>query len=372
MSEHLSRRSPAETAGPGTLCSDTANVAIVVIGRNEGKRLWASLASVHARADTVVYVDSGSTDASVAIARREGVGVVELDTATPFSAGRARNEGFRHLQREIPEAEYVQFLDGDCELIQGWLEAALESFAEHPDVAIVCGHLEERHPEASVYNRLCSMEWKMAAGNVNYSGGIFMIRRQAFEEVGGFNPALIAGEDPEMCVRLRKSGWKVLRIDCPMARHDADIRSFRQWWKRNVRSGHAFAEGYRLHGRGPTRHWAKEHRSNWLWGLALPLVAGGLALPTQGWSLLLFGLHPLQMWRIARYRVRTLGDPPKDAWLYGLFTMIGKTPSMLGQARYWFSRLRGVPTRLIEYKLAQSSDAVRAAAKGRRAGGGMG
>ena len=351
MSKHLSRRSPAEAAGPAIACSATTSVAIVVIGRNEGERLRRSLASVLARAATVVYVDSGSTDASVAVARGEGIGVVELDTATSFSAGRARNEGFRHLRRELADVEYVQFLDGDCELINGWFEAALKCFARCPDVAIVCGDLEERFPEASLYNRLCSMEWKMLPGEVKHSGGIFMIRREAFEHVGGFNPAVIAGEEPELCVRLRKAGWKVLRIDHPMARHDADIHSFRRWWKRSLRNGHAVAEGYRMHGRGPARHCVKEHRSNWLWGLALPLAAAGLALPTYGGSLVLLGLYPLQIARIARYRMRVFRDLAKDAWLYALFTMIGKTPGMLGQTRYWLSRCRGVSPGLIEYKI---------------------
>ncbi len=314
----------------------------IVIGRNEGERLPRSLHSAARDSASVVYVDSGSTDASVAVAGRQGAEVVALDPAIPFSAARARNEGFRYLRDNGREAEFIQFLDGDCELINGWCRAALETFVEHRDAAVVCGLLKERFPEVSVYNRLCDMEWNAAVGEVDGSGGIFIIRRKAFEEVGGFNASMIAGEEPELCVRLRRAGWKVLRIDYPMAWHDADIGTFGQWWRRNVRNGHAYAEGYSLHGRGPTRHWAKEHRSNWIWGLALPVAATALAPPTYGFSTILLGLYSLQVWRIAYCRRKSFGDSLRDAWLYGLFVMIGKFPNMIGQSRYWFGRLRGV------------------------------
>ena len=50
--------------------------------------------------------------------------------------------------------------------------------------------------------------------------------------VGGFNPAVIAGEEPELCVRLRQAGWKIHRLDAEMTLHDAAMTSWRQWWKR--------------------------------------------------------------------------------------------------------------------------------------------
>lgn len=71
----------------------TGTVAAVAIGRNEGARLVACLESMVGRVDPIIYVDSGSTDNSVAEARARGAEVVELDMSIPFTAARARNAG---------------------------------------------------------------------------------------------------------------------------------------------------------------------------------------------------------------------------------------------------------------------------------------
>src|SRR5205814_1938439 len=102
-------------------------VGIVVIGRNEGERLRACLTSaihdVPPRA--LVYIDSGSSDGSVALAKGMGIAVVELDLSTPFTAARARNAGFEKLMQVEPATEFVQFVDGDCEIAAGWIERAV-------------------------------------------------------------------------------------------------------------------------------------------------------------------------------------------------------------------------------------------------------
>src|SRR5215831_12119972 len=90
-----------------------ARVGVVVIGRNEAPRLAAALTSVPPQVAAAVYVDSGSSDSSVAVARSAGFDVVELDRSAPFTASRARNAGVRHLRELHPNLELVQFLDGD-------------------------------------------------------------------------------------------------------------------------------------------------------------------------------------------------------------------------------------------------------------------
>ncbi|MEO6434902.1 MAG: glycosyltransferase family A protein, partial [Tepidisphaeraceae bacterium] len=130
------------------------SLGIIAIGRNEGERLRRCLASVVGKASTVVYVDSSSTDGSVAMAREMGATVVELDLATPFTAARARNEGFARLLSLDPACELVQFVDGDCEIVEGWLDRAIAELASDEKLAVVCGRRRERHPEASPYNKL--------------------------------------------------------------------------------------------------------------------------------------------------------------------------------------------------------------------------
>src|SRR5262249_32042624 len=137
------------------------NVGVVAIGRNEGQRLKRCLISVVGIARYVVYVDSGSTDGSVELARSLGADVVELDPRIPFAPGRARNEGFRRLRELCPDVRYVQFVDGDCEVVSGWLAKAAAFAAEHADIAVVAGRRRELYPERSVYNLMCAIEWEL-------------------------------------------------------------------------------------------------------------------------------------------------------------------------------------------------------------------
>ena len=302
--------------------------------------------SLVGQAAAVVYVDSGSTDGSVALARGLGVTVVELDMAIPFTAARGRNEGFRALQGRSPSLCYIQFVDGDCEVLPGWLDAAREFLESHPEVAVACGRRRERYPEHSIYNRLCDMEWDTPLGEAKACGGDAMIRAAALVEVGGYRSDLIAGEEPELCVRLRLAGWKVWRIDHDMALHDAAMTRFGQWWKRSVRSGHAFAEGAYLHGASAERHWVRESLRAWLWGGVIPMLIL-LGVPIFGWgALALSFLYPLQVLRLG---LKGTGSS-KDNWLKAIFLVLSKFPEFLGQAKYWVSKLLSSKVNLIEYK----------------------
>ena len=236
------------------------HVGAVAIGRNEGERLVRCLASLRGRAERVVYVDSGSTDGSVAAARAAGAEVVELDLSRPFTAARARNAGFARLCDIAPDIGFVQFLDGDCELAEGWIDAALAALAAGPDIAVVCGRRRERHPEASLWNRMIDAEWDSPAGEAKACGGDAMMRRSAVEAVGGYREDLIAGEEPEMCFRMRAAGWRILRLDAEMTLHDAAMTRMAQWWQRARRAGHTYAEGVALHGSAPERYRVAELR----------------------------------------------------------------------------------------------------------------
>lgn len=296
-----------------------------------------------------VYVDSGSTDGSIEVARSQGVDVVELDLSTPFTAARARNAGFTHLVSTDPQIEYVQFVDGDCEVVEGWLERATSELDANPNIAVVCGRRRERFPEQTIYNQLCDMEWDTPVGETQACGGDSMMRVKAFQQVGGFNPTLIAGEEPELCVRLRQKGWKIFRIDAEMTLHDAQMTRFGQWWKRAMRAGHAYAEGSWLHGAQPERHWVKETRSIWLWGLFIPLLALGTAWLTHGLSLLLLLGYPLQFVRMFG-NLRRKNISSKNAAFYALSCIVGKFAQVEGALGFLRTRLLGTKSTLIEYK----------------------
>ena len=324
-------------ADPIKMPNPPPRIAAVLIGRNEGRRLLDALAAIPAEVAAVVYVDSGSTDGSVAAAQAAGAIVIELDMTRPFTAARARNTGFAALANHRPD--YVQFIDGDCALAPGWIETAASFLDANPQVGAVCGRRRERFPEASVWNRLCDEEWNTPVGKALACGGDAMMRSTAFSDVGGFNPGLIAGEEPELCVRLRAAGWEIWRLDAEMTRHDAAMTRFAQWWKRMRRGGHAFAEGAALHGAPPERHFMAETRRAIVWGGVLPLIAVAGTVLTP-YSLLLLLAWPLQVIRLS----------PRFGMTRAFFLTLGKIPEAIGVAEYWMRRLIHRPAGLMEYK----------------------
>lgn len=305
-------------------------VGVVVIGRNEAARLGCSLESVGSCAH-VVYVDSRSTDGSADIARARGVPVIELDATAPLSAARARNEGFRRLRGARPPVRFVQFVDGDCELQPGWLEAGARFLEAHPDAGTVSGRLRERDPAASIYNAVCDIEWEVPEGESQACGGNFMARAEAFEQAGGFRGDLLAGEEPEFARRLHRRGWRNWRIADSMALHDADMRTFAQWWRRTVRNGYGFAQGFHSSERaaGP-RLWARELRSTWLWGAAVPGLAALCAAAWGPWGLAILLAYPLQVLRITARGTRS----PRVNFASALLLVAGKFAQLAGHLRF--------------------------------------
>jgi GT2 family glycosyltransferase len=324
-------------------------VGLVAIGRNEGQRLHQCLLSAIGKVDLIAYVDSGSTDGSVDMAKALGIEVVELDLSIPFTAARARNAGFQHILNAKPQLEWVQFVDGDCEIVAGWLDQAHQALLSQPEVAVVCGRRRERFPEQSIYNQLCDLEWNTPIGETKACGGDSMVRITALQQVGGFNPTLIAGEEPELCVRLRQQGWKIFRLDAEMTLHDAQMTQFSQWWNRAVRAGYAYAEGAWLHGQPPELHWVRESRSIWFWGMGWPLLALGLGWATHGLSLWLLLAYPLLTIRIFIKQRRQNVDL-YFAIFYAGGCVLGKFAQFQGTLKFLSSRLLRTQASLIEYK----------------------
>jgi GT2 family glycosyltransferase len=327
-----------------------ARVGVVAIGRNEGERLRKCFDSLPKGIGAVVYVDSGSSDGSAALALSRGYEAVALDMTTPFTAARARNAGFRRLNEVGPELEYVQFVDGDCALAPGWLAQAVAALDERADVAAVWGRRRELHPERSLYNRVCDVEWAQEApGDTQVFGGDVLVRCRAVRDLGGYNPDIIAGEDPEFAYRLHKRGYRILRLDAEMTLHDAAITRFRQWWTRTKRSGYAYAQVSALHRGEPEHFWARDTQRALLWGALVPALVPTLAVPTLGMSSLLLGAYPLRAYRIAR-DARRRGLQASHAAFWALHCVGASFPQAVGILSYHWERARGKVPKLIEYK----------------------
>lgn len=318
---------------------------IVVIGRNEGQRLVACLNSLPVGKYPVVYVDSGSSDGSLQQAKKLGADVINLDKSIPFSAARARNEGLKHLNENWPGLTFVQFVDGDCLVVDDWLNAAEGFLIDNQDVAVVCGRRREAHPNATIYNSLCDVEWDTPIGGAIGCGGDAMMRIPALLAVKGYRDGLIAAEDSELCLRLRERGWKIWRLPDEMTLHDANIRYFRQWWRRASRSGFAYAEVFALHANSPLRIFRRELMRAIIWGLILPLAVLVAAISHVAVLGVLL-LYPLQVARIAIGRgVRHIAS-----WQYGAFMTVAKFAEAHGVLKYLVSRLTRRETPIMEYK----------------------
>jgi glycosyltransferase involved in cell wall biosynthesis len=334
----------------------TPGAAVVVIGRNEGERLIRCFDSIGS-AYPVVYVDSGSTDGSVEEARKRDFRVVTLSTEHGFTAARARNAGWRDLVATWPGLRFVQFVDGDCEFAPGWIETAIHALDAEPKLCAAFGRRRERFPQTSVYNALCDDEWNVPIGLVESCGGDVLFRVAALVEAKGYNDDLIAGEEPDLCLRLGQAGWLIRRVDAEMTLHDAAITRFRQQWLRMRRSGHAYAEHVARHGKRAFPSWRGENRRTIIWAFVLPAVIGllllGALLSGSCWlalgGLLIALLYPLQIMRLA---LRDLGRGKARSFAlhHGLWLVLGKFAQAGGLLRYWRNRARNRRNSLIEYK----------------------
>lgn len=319
-------------------------IAVVVIGRNEGDRLVRCLESLHHDDVSVVYVDSGSVDDSTAAARGFGARVVELDMSTPFTAARARNAGYQVLRDET-NSDYVQFLDGDCALQRGWLQAAVSMLSDHPDVGIVTGWLSEIHRDRSIYNRMCDTEWRGPAGDIDASGGNMMVRRAALDAVGGFDPTVISAEDDELCIRIRAAGWRVYRLPVELAVHDAAMTRFVEWWRRAVRAGHGFAQVGAMH----PGYFAASRRRAWFYGAVVPGVAL-VTLLLRSWLFLVVpAIYTISFIRTARGLVGGRVSR-REAAHHAAYLVLSKFPTLQGILKFHWRRRQGKTMKIIEYK----------------------
>lgn len=320
---------------------DHTRLGVVIIGRNEGDRLRACLTSISI-GGPIVYVDSGSTDGSTALALKIGAEVVNLDADYPFTAARARNEGFMRLMMIDPALQFVQFVDGDCELESDWLLRGVEFLANSQEYGAVCGRRRERFPEASFYNQMCDDEWDTPIGDTLACGGDALYCVSAIADAGSFDPLIIAGEEPELCARLRKRGWRVSRLDLPMSIHDANMTHVRQWWLRSVRCGYGYAQVWRkTRKNGGPSIYGRQIASALFWALGIPILALILAIMFSLWILL---SAPLA-WMLQFVRLSF-----RFGWKKAAHLLVGKFAESLGAIRYALTVLRGGTQGAIFYK----------------------
>ena len=326
------------------------DVGIVVIGRNEGERLRACLASVAPLGVAVVYVDSASSDGSPELARSMGAHAIELSADQPMTAARGRQHGLDWLGREHPGVKFVLFIDGDCIWEQAFVAEGRAFLLEHADYAGVCAKRYETRTAESFWSRLIDIDWDVPPGDVAYVGGDAMYRVTALDEAGGWSMDLIAGEEPDRCFRLAAlpSVWKFRRIPGKMTGHDIAMTHTTQYLRRFARTGHAYAQVGWRHRKGAGRRWWRSAISMSVYALVLPAIA--IAGGWLHWAvpLVILAMYVALVFRVYRW-VRLRGGDRSLALAYAVFNLIGKFAGPWGMLRYFWSRLIGRRTPLMEY-----------------------
>ena len=327
------------------------SLAVVVIGRNEGERLTRCLRSVKEMRHTfasveTIYVDSASSDDSVRRAQESGAQVISLPPG-PTTAARGRNAGWRSTN-----ADFVLFLDGDTVLHPDFVGNALAEFSD-PNVAVVWGHRREIAPDTSIYNRVLDLDWVYRPGPSEFCGGDALMRRDVLQAVDGYNEELIAGEEPEMCARMRGRGYQILHIDCSMTGHDLAMTSWTQYWKRAVRAGFAYASISERFRNTAEPLWERDARRNLVHGSAmilLPLLGLGVSIAFDSLIpiasvALAFLLLVLRTQRRVNWKSP---NAPLTCFLYAVHSHLQQIPILFGQVKFY--RRRNGEQRLIEYK----------------------
>ncbi len=333
------------------IINSNEHLAFVVIGRNEGDRLKTGLLAIQSLCPQapIVYVDSGSDDDSVTFASSLKILIVELDMSVPFTAARARNAGFEKLMQTHQELSYVQFMDGDCELLSGWVDVAITELEKNEKIGIVSGRRTERFPETSIYNELIDIEWNTPIGETLAVLGDMCVKVEVFQKIDGFDETIIAAEDDDFCLRAKNAGYKTYRLDAAMSMHDANIKHIFQWYQRAKRGGHGYANIYHLYGQAPLKYFQRQIKSVLFWGFLIPLVFL-ICLFFAPWMAVL--ILCIYVAFIAKTVLRRWmgGTPFKTSMYYGILIFTGKIPEFMGVVQYCKNHLLSRKHQLIEYK----------------------
>lgn len=301
---------------------------VVVIGRNEEKNLPDCFASLAKYGLPIVYVDSSSKDNSVEIARSRGIEVAEVEYV---SAGYARNIGADRLLKMAPRVCFIQFVDGDTTISEGWFEEALKLFLENQDAAVAAGELIEKDGEESIYKLFSKLEWENLSQEAHSTGGNFAVRADVFIASGGFNPSIVGGEDTELCARIKNLGWTVSVIPVRMGEHDSKVLNIRQFWIRSQRAGEGYQEISRLYIRHEDKLFLRQNISNWVYGGIIPLTILMLLLMGKTWALWLLLVYPILVLRI----YLSVRRKWKASWSlkYAILCVLGKFPGFVGAVK---------------------------------------
>jgi len=309
-------------------------ISCVVIGINCENTLTACLESMktlHSPApEEIIYVDGGSKDKSVSIAKAiSGIKVIEGNFKNP-TPGKGRNAGWH-----AATGEWIQFFDGDTIAEKRWFLNAVKYIRE--GVAAIFGKRQEKNRNKNWFHFIADLEWLQPISDAKFFGGDVLIRRTVLEETGGYDDSLIGGEDPELSFRIRKKGWKIIGADTVMCYHDINMISLKQYLTRAVRSGYAYAEaGLKMLKYGEKEWFFKTAKISLKAILVIALIILGIFSGFQLALILAVATAFFPLLKTLKFKER-FKITFKEALIYAVNCSIVMWPQFLGVLKYFLT-----------------------------------
>lgn len=183
-------------------------VTIVIPARNASKYLLRSLKSIEMLEYPkefleVIVADNGSIDGTACIAKEWGASVID---APGLKVGGVRNRGASNATGSI-----VAFTDSDILVDRLWIATAVECL-KNDKIGAVGGGC--RSPENGTWvEKAWPIRLVTASISVKYlAGSSFVLRRELFEKLGGFNENIVAAEDDDLSQRIRDLQLMLLQV----------------------------------------------------------------------------------------------------------------------------------------------------------------
>lgn len=269
--EQKTKPAPATSAAPESQLAKPAQqkalIGAVIVGSDPRVSPEAAIRSLP-EGCAVVFMPLGPMNEAVAAARKAGAEIADIGKG-PQTAGRAKNAGYRHLKKILPGVRYVQFMDAASVLDPDWLVHAEKFMERRPEVAVIEGRMRRRNGDEVRFPTVAEQRKNETPGEIVsvVAPGAFM-RTESFEAAGGFRGDLLSCEDDDLCIRQRRRGAHIWRLESDMMIREPRKTS---WWKRAVLRGFDNAYAMSLHGGPPERHGVGETVRAVLWGFFIPV-----------------------------------------------------------------------------------------------------
>jgi len=255
-------------------------VSVVLIAKNQdwnSRRLIESILQGNGSYELldVILVDSASSDSTIEFAQEYPIDVLRLRPDQILTPAAGRYVGYKRAR-----GEFILFVDGDMELCHGWLGDALSMMQTDCTVGVATGQIVDVSP-GETKPRVENVE-RSGCKNVSYCGGAALYRRSVLESVGVFNPYLYSEEEPELCLRIRHAGYRIVELQRTVVFHYSTPTSafgtLVARWRRNLYLGAGQNIRYLL---GTPLLWLYLKERGWGCVPALTIAAG---LACFAWS----------------------------------------------------------------------------------------